>query len=97
MRALTPPPAAAQHPAVAWILLALLGLGASPPAAAASAEVEAAWVAISPVPLEWSMKPWWPHAEVTHRFKGGPYRGCFHVPRALGLCWRLLQKLENEP
>ena len=34
--------------------------------------------------------------EVTHRFKGGPYKGCFHVPRALWLCWRLLRKLENE-
>ncbi|MFB6277025.1 MAG: AGE family epimerase/isomerase [Halothece sp.] len=33
--------------------------------------------------------------EVTHRFKGGPYKGCFHVPRALWLCWRLLQKLEK--
>ncbi|MCY4159244.1 MAG: AGE family epimerase/isomerase [Bacteroidetes bacterium] len=28
---------------------------------------------------------------VTHRFKGGPYKGCFHVPRALLLCWQLLQ------
>ena len=27
---------------------------------------------------------------LTHRFKGGPYKGCFHVPRALWLCWRLL-------
>ncbi len=27
---------------------------------------------------------------VTHRFKGGPYKGCFHVPRALWLCWKLL-------
>ena len=27
---------------------------------------------------------------VTHRFKGGPYKGCFHVPRALWLCLRLL-------
>ncbi len=93
----------------------------------------------SPVPLEWSMKLWWPHCEalyahllnysltgeasdwaafeevdrylfahfadpdygewfgyldrqgrVTHRFKGGPYKGCFHVPRALWLCWQLL-------
>lgn len=35
--------------------------------------------------------------EVTHRFKGGPYKGCFHVPRALWLCWRLLQRLENAP
>jgi N-acylglucosamine 2-epimerase len=99
----------------------------------------------SPLPLEWSMKLWWPHAEalyahlldysltgeptdweafrrtdawafsrfpdpqfgewygyldrrgdVTHRFKGGPYKGCFHVPRALWLCWRLLAKLEAE-
>jgi N-acylglucosamine 2-epimerase len=99
----------------------------------------------SPLPLEWSMKLWWPHAEalyahlldysltgdpvdweafrrtdawtfshfpdpahgewygyldrhgeVTHRFKGGPYKGCFHVPRALWLCWRLLRKLEDE-
>ncbi|ERN42055.1 N-acyl-D-glucosamine 2-epimerase [Rubidibacter lacunae KORDI 51-2] len=32
---------------------------------------------------------------VTHRFKGGPYKGCFHVPRALLLCWRLLQALET--
>lgn len=28
---------------------------------------------------------------VTHRFKGGPYKGCFHVPRALWLCWELLR------
>ena len=98
----------------------------------------------SPLPLEWSMKLWWPHAEalyahlldysltgepadweafrrtdawafshfpdpqygewygyldrrgdVTHRFKGGPYKGCFHVPRALWLCWRLLKVLED--
>ena len=30
--------------------------------------------------------------EVTHRFKGGPYKGCFHVPRALWLCDRLLHR-----
>lgn len=30
--------------------------------------------------------------QVTHRFKGGPYKGCFHVPRALWLCWQLLQQ-----
>ena len=29
----------------------------------------------------------------THRFKGGPYKGCFHVPRALWLCWCLLNKM----
>ncbi len=34
---------------------------------------------------------------VTHRCKGGPYKGCFHVPRSLWLCWRLLQKLEKSP
>ncbi len=28
--------------------------------------------------------------KVTHRFKGGPYKGCFHVPRALFLLERLL-------
>jgi len=27
---------------------------------------------------------------VSQRFKGGPYKGCFHVPRALFLCERLL-------
>jgi len=30
---------------------------------------------------------------VTHRFKGGPYKGCFHLPRSLWLCWRLLESL----
>ena len=34
---------------------------------------------------------------VTHRFKGGPYKGCFHVPRALWLSWRLLGNLERKP
>lgn len=28
--------------------------------------------------------------EMTHRFKGGPYKGCFHVPRALWLVWKTL-------
>lgn len=32
---------------------------------------------------------------VTHRFKGAPYKGCFHVPRSLWLCWRLLRALES--
>jgi N-acylglucosamine 2-epimerase len=35
--------------------------------------------------------------EPTHRFKGGPYKGCFHVPRALWLCWKLLKTLEEKP
>lgn len=34
---------------------------------------------------------------VTHTFKGGPYKGCFHVPRSLLLCWQLLQQLEESP
>ena len=28
--------------------------------------------------------------ERTHRFKGGPYKGCFHVPRSLFMVWKLL-------
>jgi len=30
---------------------------------------------------------------MTHRFKGGPYKGCFHVPRALWLVKRLLKEM----
>jgi N-acylglucosamine 2-epimerase len=30
--------------------------------------------------------------KVSQRFKGGPYKGCFHVPRSLWLCERLLSK-----
>lgn len=33
--------------------------------------------------------------EVTHSFKGGPYKGFFHVPRSLWMCYKLLEKLEN--
>lgn len=33
--------------------------------------------------------------EVTHRFKGGPYKCAFHVPRALLLCWETLKQLEE--
>ncbi len=29
---------------------------------------------------------------LTHSFKGGPYKGCFHVPRALYYCWKVLKK-----
>lgn len=32
--------------------------------------------------------------QVSQRFKGGPYKCCFHVPRALWLCWKTLKKLE---
>lgn len=31
--------------------------------------------------------------EVTQRFKAGPYKGCFHVPRALFLSWCKLSEL----
>jgi N-acylglucosamine 2-epimerase len=31
--------------------------------------------------------------EVTHRFKGGPYKGCFHVPRSLFLVEQTLNRL----
>jgi N-acylglucosamine 2-epimerase len=31
--------------------------------------------------------------EVTHSFKGGPYKGCFHVPRALWLCRSVLDEM----
>ncbi|MEQ8819038.1 MAG: AGE family epimerase/isomerase [Sumerlaeia bacterium] len=30
------------------------------------------------------------HGRVSQRFKGGPYKGCFHVPRALWMCEGLL-------
>ena len=33
---------------------------------------------------------------VTHRFKGGPYKGCFHVPRALWLSLRLLDSFPSK-
>lgn len=34
--------------------------------------------------------------EVTHKFKGAPYKGFFHVPRSLWICIKLLNKLETE-
>ena len=34
--------------------------------------------------------------EVTHRFKGGPYKGCFHVPRSLFLCLNLFKKIDKK-
>lgn len=33
------------------------------------------------------------YGTVTHRFKGGPYKGCFHVPRALFRCEGMLKEL----
>lgn len=33
--------------------------------------------------------------EVTHTFKGGPYKGFFHVPRSLWICYQLLEGLEK--
>ncbi|XP_020629032.1 N-acylglucosamine 2-epimerase-like [Orbicella faveolata] len=36
--------------------------------------------------------------EVTHTFKGGPFKGCFHVPRCLHMCIKMLKGLlEEEP
>jgi N-acylglucosamine 2-epimerase len=35
------------------------------------------------------------NGEVTHRFKGGPYKGCFHVPRALWLVKGLLKEMSR--
>ncbi len=32
---------------------------------------------------------------VTHRFKGAPYKSCFHVPCTLWLCGRLLAQLDD--
>lgn len=32
----------------------------------------------------------------THRFKGGPYKGCFHVPRALFMCANILKDVAQE-
>ena len=34
---------------------------------------------------------------VTQRFKGGPYKGCFHVPRALLYCDQVLGNIVREP
>ena len=35
--------------------------------------------------------------EVLLPLKGGKWKGCFHVPRGLFQCWRLLEELsENE-
>ena len=46
-------------------------------------------------------REWYGYADrtgsVTHRFKGGPYKGCFHVPRALLYAEQaLLEALERE-
>jgi len=32
---------------------------------------------------------------VTHECKGAPYKGCFHVPRGLLLCWQVLRVLSS--
>ncbi|XP_072884854.1 N-acylglucosamine 2-epimerase [Hemitrygon akajei] len=34
--------------------------------------------------------------EVTHSFKGGPFKGCFHLPRSLYLCETVLDSLLAE-
>ena len=30
---------------------------------------------------------------VTHNFKGGPFKGCFHVPRTLFMCQKMLNEM----
>ncbi|NBC25682.1 MAG: N-acylglucosamine 2-epimerase [Bacteroidetes bacterium] len=35
--------------------------------------------------------------DVSQRFKGGPYKGCFHAPRSLFQCVQLLRRLEAQP
>jgi N-acylglucosamine 2-epimerase len=34
--------------------------------------------------------------KVKLNFKGGPYKGCFHVPRALLMCQQMLTSLATE-
>lgn len=43
---------------------------------------------------------WWGylnrHGEVSLSLKGGKWKGCFHVPRALYQCWQTFEKLSKE-
>ncbi|GJM63372.1 AGE family epimerase/isomerase [Persicobacter diffluens] len=43
---------------------------------------------------------WWGYlnrqGEVLHQLKGGKWKGCFHVPRALFQCWQVLEQLEKK-
>lgn len=34
---------------------------------------------------------------VNQSFKGGPYKGCFHVPRCLLFCLQTLSQLRESP
>ena len=34
--------------------------------------------------------------ELTHRFKGGAYKGCFHIPRSLWMCVSILDDICNK-
>ncbi|MBN1349864.1 AGE family epimerase/isomerase [candidate division KSB1 bacterium] len=36
------------------------------------------------------------HGEVTHTLKGGKWKGCFHVPRALFICAKLFANMQAE-
>ncbi len=31
----------------------------------------------------------------THQFKGGPYKGCFHLPRTMWLCWKKAEEIAS--
>eukprot|EP00794_Sanderia_malayensis_P007358 gene7358-8178_t len=33
---------------------------------------------------------------VTHNFKGGPFKGCFHIPRALFMCQKIIKEIQDE-
>lgn len=33
---------------------------------------------------------------ITHNFKGGPFKGCFHVPRTLFVCQKILKEIIDE-
>ena len=34
--------------------------------------------------------------QLNQTFKGGPYKGCFHVPRALLYCLQALEQIQLE-
>ena len=47
--------------------------------------------------VDWDKGEWFGYAdrrgELTHRLKGGDYKGCFHVPRALLYSIRVLEPI----
>ena len=52
---------------------------------------------ISVIPITWDQKLWWVHVEsLISLLKGGKWKGCFHIPRALLQCYKVLQQLDSE-